>query len=436
MKVKLVSLEDILKPKSEKEIEQALNKLTPDEMLFKASKFGLVNFVKKALELGADVHANDDGALQWASGKGHVEVVKVLLGAGADVHAYNDEALRLASENGHVEVVKLLKKRGSQNEFQDILSEQAIEKILKPKTKSEIEKGLAKLSGDDLYDLWRDTGEKEYLKRGLKKGIKSIGKYDIAEILEEISEDSELEEILIPYIVKDFHSDLELKKTKKGYLLVFGWHDFADLFAENREISKNTIEKILSGEAHEIFERYDDWIKALSDVHLGSIKLSDSFNKEFKKLISKRLKKVKKNPKILKDKNSFNDLFEYLEKHENDPELEDIIEAVKFAIYDTQEIADEVEAYDELKNAIKEEFNFGDPKVGDDKLVLTIDKETILHIFKMSYGIIDKIKYYPPRYGWSGEISKYPEDFQDSLSNRIDGWYQKNIQEAFEKYNT
>jgi len=45
-----------------------------------------------------------------ASGYGHVEVVKVLLGAGADVHANYDEALRYASRKGHVEVVNLLKK--------------------------------------------------------------------------------------------------------------------------------------------------------------------------------------------------------------------------------------------------------------------------------------------------------------------------------------
>ena len=39
---------------------------------------------------------------------GHADVVKTLLMAGADVHAENDEALRWASMNGHADVVKIL----------------------------------------------------------------------------------------------------------------------------------------------------------------------------------------------------------------------------------------------------------------------------------------------------------------------------------------
>jgi ankyrin repeat protein len=61
------------------------------------------------LEHGADVHANYDYALKWASHYGHTEIVKLLLEYGADVHVGNDYALRLASEKGHTEVVKLLK---------------------------------------------------------------------------------------------------------------------------------------------------------------------------------------------------------------------------------------------------------------------------------------------------------------------------------------
>jgi hypothetical protein len=60
------------------------------------------------LAAGADVHAENDRALRWASSNGHTEVVKILLAAGADVHAENDRALRWASESGHTEIVKLL----------------------------------------------------------------------------------------------------------------------------------------------------------------------------------------------------------------------------------------------------------------------------------------------------------------------------------------
>ena len=62
---------------------------------------------------GANVHADGEYVLRWASGKGHLEVVKLLLKHGADVHTYDDYALRWASENGHLEVVKLLLKHGA-----------------------------------------------------------------------------------------------------------------------------------------------------------------------------------------------------------------------------------------------------------------------------------------------------------------------------------
>ena len=57
---------------------------------------------------GADIHADDEGALQWASQNGHLEVVQYLVEQGADIHAYDDYALRMASWHGHLEVVKYL----------------------------------------------------------------------------------------------------------------------------------------------------------------------------------------------------------------------------------------------------------------------------------------------------------------------------------------
>lgn len=59
-----------------------------------------------ASEKGADVHARDDMALQWASMMGHLKIVKLLLNHVATVDYF---ALRWASEKGHYNVVKLLK---------------------------------------------------------------------------------------------------------------------------------------------------------------------------------------------------------------------------------------------------------------------------------------------------------------------------------------
>jgi len=78
-----------------------------------ASRNGHTEVVKILLAAGADVHANNDYALRWASESGHTEVVKILLAAGADVHADNDYALRWASQNGYTKVVKVLLAAGA-----------------------------------------------------------------------------------------------------------------------------------------------------------------------------------------------------------------------------------------------------------------------------------------------------------------------------------
>ena len=45
-----------------------------------------------------------------AAQHGYTEIVKLLLNAGANVHADNNSALQDALKNGHIEVVDLLKK--------------------------------------------------------------------------------------------------------------------------------------------------------------------------------------------------------------------------------------------------------------------------------------------------------------------------------------
>jgi ankyrin repeat protein len=81
--------------------------------------YGKLDFVEYLLAAGADVHADDDYALQLASDNRRTEVVKVLLAAGADVHADDDFALQLASSNGHTEVVKVLLAAGADVHAED-----------------------------------------------------------------------------------------------------------------------------------------------------------------------------------------------------------------------------------------------------------------------------------------------------------------------------
>ena len=84
-----------------------------NELLEFSIENNILSLAKLSIELGADIHAQDDDALCWASEFGHTEIVKLLLDRGADIHAQNDWVLRWASENGHTETVKLLLDRGA-----------------------------------------------------------------------------------------------------------------------------------------------------------------------------------------------------------------------------------------------------------------------------------------------------------------------------------
>ena len=85
--------------------------------LIQASATGDVEGVDQLLREGADVRADGNAALKWASRSGHVAVVYRLLQVpGMSVHdvvAQDNYALKKASENGHLAVVdRLLQVQG------------------------------------------------------------------------------------------------------------------------------------------------------------------------------------------------------------------------------------------------------------------------------------------------------------------------------------
>ena len=85
-----------------------INTSNVDKYLKKGSEEGRMDIVMISINKGADIHAADDYAVQWASESGHIEVVKYLVSVGADIHAADDYAVQLGSKNGHLEVVKYL----------------------------------------------------------------------------------------------------------------------------------------------------------------------------------------------------------------------------------------------------------------------------------------------------------------------------------------
>lgn len=85
-------------------------------LLWLCVKYDRPEWVKALLNLGWDVHENDDAALRWAAGLGYPEMVDILLRAGADPNAKGPgktryaEPLEWAQREGYAEIVDMLNK--------------------------------------------------------------------------------------------------------------------------------------------------------------------------------------------------------------------------------------------------------------------------------------------------------------------------------------
>ena len=81
-----------------------------DKAIIYASLNDNLSMVKLFIDLGANIRAQNDKAIIYASGKGNLSVVKLLIESGADIHAENNLALEYAELNKHLSVIELLKK--------------------------------------------------------------------------------------------------------------------------------------------------------------------------------------------------------------------------------------------------------------------------------------------------------------------------------------
>jgi hypothetical protein len=69
---------------------------------------------KRAHHLSVVYESHDENSLTFAAGVGYLETVKFLvIRKRVDIHTGNERALRCASENGHLDVVKFLISQGA-----------------------------------------------------------------------------------------------------------------------------------------------------------------------------------------------------------------------------------------------------------------------------------------------------------------------------------
>lgn len=227
----------------------------------------------------------------------------------------------------------------------------------------------------------------------------------------------------IPY-VKLPSDEIQYEFKNGKYFLSFdGWQSFSDLFdTDTRNLSKDFVEAVLSGENVEEYFEYDS-------VNFGDITEMTWF---LKRLLAKgkipALDDLKE--KFIErggDPETANNLEELFDEIESNDEYEDLHDAIRFAWTDSQEMADQDEAFKDLKNAIKKHFDINDEEIkwvekpnNYSHFYAPISLNGVEKLFGcLSLNDSDyKIKYYPPQYSYNGDITS--EVFNDSLSNRLD----------------
>ena len=86
---------------------------TVNTHLYEAAKIGDIALMQDALDNGADIHDQDNCALQWACHNGHYDATEFLLINGAQPNADGGKPLKWAAEKGYESIVRLLLLHGA-----------------------------------------------------------------------------------------------------------------------------------------------------------------------------------------------------------------------------------------------------------------------------------------------------------------------------------
>jgi len=129
MKTKFIyeSIDDILKPKSEKDIEKELSKLSKHDLnylLLDAAAENKTTNIELIIKYGANVNCLTPGSirddrwtpLMYSSMNGNLESMIILIKYGANVNVkdvHGRTPLKLARSNGYIDAVNLLKQYGA-----------------------------------------------------------------------------------------------------------------------------------------------------------------------------------------------------------------------------------------------------------------------------------------------------------------------------------
>ena len=225
---------------------------------------------------------------------------------------------------------------------------------------------------------------------------------------------------ILYYTKFPFGEDIIIKPiTNYTYSITFNeWGDFAGYFQESRDIDKDFIEKVLNGEGSDYFYGKSDDNDFPDLSGLNHYKIGKSVFKLLKEFVLKYYPEADQ----IED---FSDLYDYLYSLSKKGTLDKKIERCLIRAYnETIEVAQESEAYEELKQAIIDHFDLIDIKHSKEKFRGQIHSDGVKKLVMLYYArdAFEKqeVDYSAPYYGYSGDIEKHPDVFIDALLSAID----------------
>lgn len=194
------------------------------------------------------------------------------------------------------------------------------------------------------------------------------------------------------------------KKGGKHYIQFNGWEDWSGYINEDRDTSREFIEAILSGDSFEYFD--SDFMPDVADSLHWILE-----DPESTKMIAEKFEEIGGDSETAKDPEKMMEIIV------EDSDFEELKYAISYALANSQQSADESEAYRDIIKKLKEHFGIGEPEWTGEFHISQITKEGFSKLLDAGFDGNEKLDYSPPYYGYSGDI-EYPV-FRDELENRL-----------------
>jgi len=258
------SIRDLMKPKSKEEIFKSIENMSypqVNRLLWKEVSKGEIDVVEVLIELGVNIHNNDEEALQVAMRFNKPEMTEFLIKQGANFH--HREILELMdilpSSNNSVQIVQNLLK-----------TNESVRDLMKPKSEEEIRKSI----GEEKYNIYKSLSD-------AKNSIKLPYKTDNLSFIDMLVDSKQHFEVEIRFLRFTISYDGNLWKVGFGYNKehIDHYNTWDEVWKDIIEFTNDSFNKeilVLQKEINRYQKNINEMKKLISEVDLNNKSVNES----------------------------------------------------------------------------------------------------------------------------------------------------------------